>query len=80
MNPQEAYYFEEREAREKALEQKMKGKKVVKEWLVQDNNNCWYIPDKLYTDKEVKRKYHSFQYQPTGREFIVEVDDDTSRI
>ena len=27
MNPQEAYYFEEKEAREKAQAEKMKGKK-----------------------------------------------------
>ena len=38
MNPQEAYYFEEKEAREKAQAEKMKGKKIVYEWIYKVGN------------------------------------------
>ncbi len=78
MNPQEAYYFEEKEAREKAQAEKIKGKKIVYEWIYKvGNEQHWHILSRLMTDSEVAIWLKDFEekpikYKKTGREFIVE--------
>ena len=76
MNPQEAYYFEEKEAREKAQAEKMKGKKIVYEWMYKlEHTPSWNICDMLMCEEEAKEMFVYTPFQKTGREFIVEVDD-----
>jgi len=84
MNIQEAYYFEEKEAREKAEEQKMKGKRKVYEWMYKVvNEQHWHILSRLMTLEEVEiwlkeSELQPIKYKKTGREFIV--DNDTPQL
>lgn len=81
MNPQEAYYFEDKEVREKAEAFKMKGKKKVYEWMYKvGNEQHWHILSRLMTQNEVEiwlkeSELQPIKYKKTGREFIVEADD-----
>ncbi|RBQ28392.1 hypothetical protein [Aliarcobacter vitoriensis] len=81
MNPQETYYFEEKEAGEKAEAEKMKGKKKVYEWMYKvSNEQHWHVLSRLMTPDEVKiwlknSELKPIKYKKTGREFIVKVDN-----